>query len=219
MYRNLRYLQFYLFSSIFFLHCSSSINKNYELENDTFVDYGYFRFKNSIEDGHLIIDTRIFKDSSKCHSDYNCSVDDNIKKRANLSFSNPAYAIQIKVGEYFAITKVRYGEMSLFNCKISDLTIYHGFSFKDKYDFRNPVNLYSSDVCHFIDDEHAICPSVVITKKGISELEFTHGKIKSQSLAVSHLIAPPAILSVLTLFFCGPFSRDIDFIAFKNKQY
>ncbi|PKA23120.1 hypothetical protein [Leptospira meyeri] len=219
MNENLKCLILYWFFPLVFINCSTSINKDYELESVLDLNYGYLRFTNSIEDGHLIIDTKIFKESRKCHSDYNCSLEDNIKKRANLNSSNPAFAIQMKVGEYFAITKLQYGEMSFFNCKISNFTIYHGFSFKDKYDFNNPVNLYSSDECHFIDEKQAICPSIHITKKGINEIELIQGQIRSKSFAISHLIAPPAVLSAVTLFFCGPLSRDIDFISIKSKQY
>lgn len=126
-------------------HCSTSNPKELEAEVLTETNYGYFRWQNSIRDGYVVIETKIFQNPKECHGEYNCSTQDHIKKFANLRPSDPSLTIPLKLGEYYAITKLRYGDASFFGCKSSDLKIYHGFQFKEPYDPNNPIVSYASE--------------------------------------------------------------------------
>ncbi|WP_233440805.1 hypothetical protein [Leptospira biflexa] len=183
------------------------------------ADYGYLRFHNNLSDGVMVIQTKIFKDLTKCHGDYNCSGEDHIKQYANLRHTNPSFAIPLKVGEHYAISKLRYNEMSFYSCKKSEITIYHGFQFKAVYDSNHPHDLYSNNTCEFIDRNKVVCPSVQISKKGIREITITKGEERGRSVSVSHLLDINIVFSTFNLLFCGPVSREIDFVEVRSNVY
>ncbi|GBF44433.1 hypothetical protein LPTSP2_37360 [Leptospira ellinghausenii] len=136
-----------------------------EVINGSSSDYGYLRFNNNLNDGVAVIQTKIFKDLTKCHGDYICSGEDHIKQYANLRPTNTSFAVPLKVGEYYANSKLIYSEMSFFNCRKSEVTIYHGFRFKEVYDPNHPSDRYSKNICELLDRNKVVCPSVKISKK------------------------------------------------------
>ncbi|MCW7492552.1 hypothetical protein ND861_09540 [Leptospira sp. 2 VSF19] len=214
----------YLFISLsllilFHFHCSTSNSKEMEAEVMTDTNYGYFRWHNSIRDGYVVVDTKVFKDPSGCHGDYNCSSQEHIKKMANLRPSDPSMAIPLKVGEYYAMTKLRYGDVSFFRCKTSDLKIYHGFQFKDPYDPKNPTVPYTSETCQFLKEDKVVCPSIKISKKNIQEINITEDEIREKSISFRHLLESNIILSTISLFYCGPISSQVDFISVEDRRY
>jgi|GEM_PF-6711506 len=199
--------------------CSTSHPKTLEAEVLTDESYGYFRWHNSIQDGYVVVETKIFQDPKECHGEYNCSTQDHIKKFANLRPSDPSLAIPLKLGEYYAITKLRYGDSSFFHCQISDLTIYHGFQFRDPYDPKNPTVPYPSNTCEFLREDKVVCPSIQISKKGIQEIKLSVGEIRGKSISFRHLLESNLILSTITLLYCGPVLRSVDLIVVEERRY
>lgn len=217
-----RYPEYFVilfFHFAFFLQCSYPAYKENEVEVLNSSDYGYLRFHNNLSDGVVVIQTKIFKDLTKCHGDYNCSGEDHIKQYANLRPSNPSFAVPLKVGEHYAISKLRYNEMSFYSCKKSEITIYHGFQFKEVYDSNHPHDLYSNNTCEFIDRNKVVCPSVQISKKGIREITIAKGEERGRSVSVSHLLDINIVFSTFNLLFCGPVSREIDFVEVRSNRY
>lgn len=190
-----------------------------EVINGSSSDYGYFRFNNNFNDGVVVIQTKIFKDLTKCHGDYICSGEDHIKKYANLSPTNPSFAVPLKVGEYYAISKLRYSEMSFFNCTKSEVTIYHGFRFKEVYDPNHPSDLYSKNICELLDRNKVVCPSVKISKKGIHEITITKVEERGRSFSMGHLLDANIVFSTFNFLFCGPVSRQIDFLEVRSNVF
>ncbi|MCW7467651.1 hypothetical protein [Leptospira levettii] len=217
-------MKHYLFISIsllilFLCQCFASNPKEMEAEVMTDTNYGYFRWHNFIRDGYVVVETKVFQNPNECHGNYNCSSQDHIKKMANLRSSDPSMAIPLKVGEYYAISKLRYGEVSFFRCKASDLTIYHGFQFRDPYDPNNPTVPYRSDTCEFLKEDQVVCPFIQITKKSIQEIKLSEGEIRGKSISFRHLLEPNIMLSAMSLLYCGPISRSIDFISVEARRY
>ncbi|MCW7460534.1 hypothetical protein [Leptospira limi] len=214
----------YLFISLSFLtlllfQCSTSDPKTWEADVLTDENYGYFRWHNSIRDGYVVVETKVFQDPKECHEEYNCSTQDHIKKIANLRPSDPSLAIPLKLGEYYAITKLRYGDVSFFRCKASDLTIYHGFQFREPYDPKNPTVPYTSNTCEFLREDQVVCPSIQMTKKSIQEIKLTTGETRGKSISFRHLLEPNMIFSTISLLYCGPVLRKIDFITVEERRY
>lgn len=191
------------------------------MEAEVMIDtnYGYFRWHNSIRDGYVVVETKVFQNPNECLGDYNCSPQDHIKKIANLRPSDPSVAIPLKVGEYYAISKLRYGDVSFFRCKTSDLKIYHGFQFKEPYDPKNPTVPYGSDKCEFLSEDRVVCPAIQITKKSIQEINLSEGEIRGNSISFRHLLEPNIMLFTMSLLYCGPISRSIDFISVEDRRY
>ncbi|PJZ35942.1 hypothetical protein CH354_16435 [Leptospira levettii] len=199
--------------------CSTSHPKTLEAEVLTDESYGYFRWHNSIRDGYVVVETKIFQDPKECHGEYNCSTQDHIKKFANLRPSDPSLAIPLKLGEYYAITKLRYGNASFFYCQTSDLTIYHGFQFREPYDPKNPTVPYTSNTCEFLREDKVVCPSIQISKKGIQEIKLSVGEIRGKSISFRHLLESNLILSTISLLYCGPVLRSVDLIVVEERRY
>ncbi|TGL17600.1 hypothetical protein EHQ42_08795 [Leptospira levettii] len=199
--------------------CSTSDPKTWEADVLTDTNYGYFRWHNSIQDGYVVVETKIFQDPKECHGEYNCSSQDHIKKFANLRPSDPSLTIPLKLGDYYAITKLRYGNASFFYCQTSDLTIYHGFQFREPYDPKNPTVPYPSNTCEFLREDKVVCPSLQISKKGIQEIKLSVGEIRGKSISFRHLLETNLILSTISLFYCGPVLNKIDFITVEERRY
>lgn len=213
-----RSISFSLLTLLLF-HCSSSDPKTWEADVLTDTSYGYFRWHNSIRDGYVVVETKVYQDPKECHGEYNCSSQDHIKKFANLRPSNPSLTIPLKLGEYYAITKLRYGDASFFHCQTSDLTIYHGFQFREPYDPKNPTVPYTSNTCKFLREDQVVCPTIQITKKGIQEIKLSEGEIRGKSISFRHLFEPNIMLSTISLFYCGPVSSSVDFIVVEERRY
>lgn len=79
-------------------HCSTSSSKEMEAEVMTDTNYRYFRWHNSIRDGYVVVETKIYQNPNECHGDYNCSPQDHIKKNENLRPSDSSLAIPLKWG-------------------------------------------------------------------------------------------------------------------------
>ncbi len=208
-----------LLLSLSFLLCSSPPNKENEVEVLNSSDYGYLRFNHNLNEGVVVIQTKIFKDLTKCHGDYNCSGEDHINQYANIRPTNPSFAVALNIGEYFAISKLRYSGMSFFNCRKSEITIYHGFRFKEVYDPNHPTDLYSKDTCEYIERNKFVCPTIQISKKGIHEIAITKGEERGRSLSMGHLLDANIVFSTFNFLFCGPVSREIDFLEVRSNGY
>ncbi|TGL09170.1 hypothetical protein EHQ43_01405 [Leptospira bouyouniensis] len=204
--------------SLSILQCSSPAYKENEVEVLNSSDYGYLRFNHNLNEGVVVIETKIFKDLTKCHGDYNCSGEDHFKHYSNLQPTNPSFAVTLIIGEYFAISKLRYSEMSFFNCRKSEVTIYHGFRFKEVYDPNHPSDLYSKDTCEYIDRNKVVCPPVQISKKGIHEITITKVEERGRSLSMVHLLDANIVFSTFNFLFCGPVSSEIDFLELQARK-
>ncbi|TGM11084.1 hypothetical protein EHQ82_21325 [Leptospira selangorensis] len=217
-----RYPEYFVilfFHFSFFLQCSSPTNKENEVEVLNSSDYGYLRFNHNLNEGVVVIQTKIFKDLTKCQGDYNCSGEDHIKQYANLRPTNPSFAVALNIGEYFAMSKLRYSEMSFFNCRKSEITIYHGFRFKEVYDPNYPSDLYSKDTCEYLERNKFVCPTIQISNKGIHEITISKVKERGRSLSMAHLLDANIVFSTFNFLFCGPVSREIDFLEVRSKGY
>lgn len=214
-----KYLYISLSLLTFLLRCSTSNPKTLEADVMTDASYGYFRWHNSIRDGYVVVETKIFQDPKECHGDYNCSPQDHLIKIANLQPSDPSMAFPLKLGEYYAITKLRYGDASFFYCQTSDLTIYHGFQFREPYDPKNPTVPYGSNKCEFLSEDQVVCPSIQITKKGIQEIKLSDGETRGKSISFRHLLEPNLILFTISLLYCGPVSRSVDLIEVEERRW
>lgn len=184
----------------------------------TYEDYGYLRFFNSLNNGYILVELKIFEDLVNCFGDYNCSSTDSLKQRENLRLNNPAFSVKLKTGEYYGISKLRFGDMSFFNCETSNLTIYHGFQFKDRDESTFYTEKYMQPTCQIVEDRKVVCPPIRISKKGIFEIELSKNDIRSKSISISHLFEPNIIFSTFNLLYCGPISYHVNYISVKSKQ-
>ncbi|TGL51350.1 hypothetical protein EHQ59_10615 [Leptospira kemamanensis] len=212
------FISFSLLTLLLF-QCSTSDPKTLEADVMTDSNYGYFRWTNSIRDGYVVVETKVFQDPKECHGEYNCSTQDHFNKFANLRPSDPSFAIPLKLGEYYAITKLRYGDVSFFRCKRSELTIYHGFQFREPYDPKNPTVPYTSNTCEFLREDKVVCPSIQMTNKSIQEIKLSEGETRGKSISFRHLLEPNILLSTISLFYCGPVLNKIDFITVEERRY
>lgn len=184
-------------------------------------DYGYFKFKTSLYDGGLSIQTKLFQNPEKCFSDYDCNPEGHWKEESGLLNSNKQnFPIQLDLGSYYGISKVRYSESSFFDCKSSELKIYHGFRFQEPFDPFHPLDFYHKDQCEWISDSSAVCPRIDITKKGILEIDLRKGSTRNSHISLWHLLDGPSGLGlVLGLTYCGSVLKSLDFIDLQVNRY
>lgn len=201
--------------------CKGSFQKENPNARLMHSDYGYFKFKSSLYDGGLSIQTKLFQNPEKCFSDYDCNPEGHWTEESGLLDRNRQnFPIPLDLGSYYAISRVRYFESSFFDCKSSELKIYHGFRFQEPFDPFHPLDFYHKDQCEWISENSAVCPRIDITKKGILEIDLRKGSTRNSHISLWHLLYGPSGLGlVFSLTYCGPVMESLDFIDLQVHRY
>ncbi|TGL90718.1 hypothetical protein EHQ68_04650 [Leptospira congkakensis] len=205
---------------VFLINCVGNSKVNQEGYNLINSDYGYFKFKTSLFDGNVSIRSKIFQDTVGCYSDYDCSPKSFWVESGAINGKNPNFPLELTIGSYYAISRIHYIETQFYDCKVSELKIYHGFQFKSPFDPFKPLEFYDKDQCEVISENSLVCPRMDITKKGILEFELSKGQIRNNNISIRHLFEGPyAFGLIFGLTYCGLVFDSIDFIDVKVKRY
>lgn len=170
--------------------------------SDNNISKGSFVFSFPFLQGNLYFDSDLFTSLSNCKGRLaNCAWPADVRIQKQIDEKKLNFDESIPIGNYFAVTKISYTEVSHWDCRSGELKIYHGFDF-EIHPREDKFWLYEVEECYQKSEDIYICPRINISETNKYKIEMDQINVEASG-SMKHLIANPYTIPFIFAI-CGP---------------